>query len=90
MRVFGEQGYEHVLKQFTKKFDARTKKVILVGYDGESTNYRLYHPDTKKVTVSRNVIFQENVSEAASSDDDSNGEEQMFARREEPAEQQQD
>ena len=49
-------------KSLTRKFDARTKKIILVGYDGESTNYRLYHPDTNKVTVSRNVIFRECVN----------------------------
>lgn len=57
VRPFGEECFEHVPKQFTRKFDARAKKVILVGYEGDSSNYRLYHPDTRKVTMSRNVMF---------------------------------
>lgn len=59
VRTFGEEGFEHVPKQFTHKFDAKAKKVLLVSYEGESSNYRLYHPDTRKVMVSRNVIFCE-------------------------------
>ena len=73
-RVFGEEGFEHVPKQFTRKFDDRGKKIILVGYDGESTNYRLYHPDTKKVTVSRNVVFHECVKGETHSNDTSDDE----------------
>lgn len=49
----------HVPKQFTKKFDARSKKVLLVGYEGDLKNYRLYNPETRCVTVSRNVVFHE-------------------------------
>lgn len=59
VRAFGEEGFEHVPKQFTQKFDAKAKKVLLVGYEGNSSNYRLFHPDTRKVTVSKNVIFHE-------------------------------
>ena len=76
VRVFGEESvpFGHVPKQFTQKFDARGKKIILVGYDGESTNYRLYHPDTKKVTVSRNVVFHECVKGETHSNDTSDDE----------------
>lgn len=56
VRAFGEECYEHVPKLFMRKFDPRARKVILVDYDGDLTNYRLYHRDTKKVTVSRNVV----------------------------------
>lgn len=35
---------------------------MVVGYERESSNYRLYDPTTKKVVVSRNVIVHENVS----------------------------
>ena len=31
----------------------------MVGYRGNSSNYRVYDPITKKVTVSRDVIFNE-------------------------------
>lgn len=53
--------FMNISKQFTTKFDARAKKVILVGYQGDSPNYRLYDPKTKKRSVSRNVIFHENL-----------------------------
>lgn len=86
VRAFGEEGYEHVPKHFTRKFDARAKKVILVGYDGESTNYRLYHPETKKVTVSRNVVFRECINEEIYSSDTSDDEEQLIELRENNAE----
>ncbi|KMQ88540.1 copia [Lasius niger] len=62
MKVFGSDAFMYIPKQFTSKLDARAKKVILVGYQGDFSNYRLYDPETKKVSVSRNVIFHENSS----------------------------
>lgn len=59
MRVFGSDAYAYVLKEKTTKFDARAKKLVLVGYDSESSNYRLYDPVTKCVSVSRHVVFNE-------------------------------
>ena len=49
----------HVPKQSRKKFDGKSEKRIMVGYQGNSSNYRAYDPNTKKVTVSRDVIFNE-------------------------------
>ncbi|KAK9679591.1 GAG-pre-integrase domain [Popillia japonica] len=43
------------------KLDVKSRKLILVGYDGESNNYRLFDPVSKKITISRNVIFVEDV-----------------------------
>ena len=59
MRIFGSEAYMHIPKQFTKKLDARAKEVIFVGYQGDSPNYRVYDQATNKVSVSRNVIFNE-------------------------------
>lgn len=59
LRIFGSLVYTHIPKQFTKKMDARAKVKIFVGYQDESSNYRVYDPDTKKVNVSRNVTFHE-------------------------------
>ena len=59
VRIFGSEAFVHIPKQFTTKFDARAKKVILVGYDGESSKYRVYDPNTKRVSVSRDVILNE-------------------------------
>ena len=62
-RVFGSEAFVHVPKQFTRKFDARSKKVLFVGYEGDSANYRVFNSETKAVTVSRNVVFNEKRSE---------------------------
>ena len=61
LRIFGSDAYVHTPKQFTQKFDARASKQIFVGYTEESTNYRVYNPKTKRVSVARNVIFNEKV-----------------------------
>jgi len=59
LRTFGAEAYVFTPDILRKKLDPKSKKMILVGYDGNSTNYRLYDPDTKKITISRNVIFNE-------------------------------
>ena len=60
-RAFGTLAYIHIPKIFTTKFDARSKKTYLVGYEKDSCNYRVYEPSTRKVTVSRNVVFSDKV-----------------------------
>ncbi|KAK9708864.1 hypothetical protein QE152_g26941 [Popillia japonica] len=61
IRVFGSVAYTHVPDQRRSKLDVKSRKLILVGYDGESNNYRLFDPVNKKITISRNVIFVEDV-----------------------------
>lgn len=57
------------LKIARTKFDNKAEKVIFIGYDGYSTNYGLYNPNTRKVTIARDVIFNEgNTSETAIND----------------------
>lgn len=62
IRVFGSTAYVHVPKQFRQKLDDKSKKVILVGYQGESSNYRLYDTEKKTITVSRDVVFDEKLT----------------------------
>ena len=45
-----------------KKLDAKAKKCILVGYLHEHKGYKCYKPQTKKVWVSRDVIFDKSTS----------------------------
>lgn len=59
VKVFGCEAYLHVPDNLRKKLERKSRKFMLVGYDGESTNYRLYDPHTKEIKVSRNVIFNE-------------------------------
>lgn len=61
VRTFGVEAYVFVPEQKRTKLDPKSKKYILVGYDNESNNYRLFEPSTKKVVISRNVLFNENV-----------------------------
>lgn len=77
VQAFGEEGFELVPKQFTRKFDAKAKRVLLVGYEGESANYRLFHPDTRKVTISRNVTFHEGMGTREMSTTDTEYEEEV-------------
>lgn len=58
-KIFGTNGYVHIDKQFRKKMDEKARKYVMVGYQGESTNYRMYDPESDKVIVSRNVVFDE-------------------------------
>lgn len=62
MRIFGSNAYAHINKQFRHKMDKKTKKLVLVGYQADSTNYRLWDPQTNKITISRDVIINENKS----------------------------
>lgn len=59
MKIFGSEAYVHTPKQLVKKLDARSRKMILVGYQGDSDNYRLYDIERKTVSVSRDVVFHE-------------------------------
>lgn len=62
LRKFGAEAYVHVPKQFRSKFESKSKKMILVGYDRDSSNYRVFDPATSKITVTRDVVFNESKS----------------------------
>lgn len=58
-RIFGSVAHVHVPVQKRIKLDDRSHICILLGVSEESKAYRLYDPETKKVIVSRDVIFEE-------------------------------
>jgi len=58
-KVFGCIAYSHIPKENREKLDGKGEKCIFIGYSDESKGYRLYNPDTKKVVISRDVIFDE-------------------------------
>lgn len=66
VKVFGTKAYAYIDKQFRNKMDKKANKLILVGYQSESTNYRLWDPETNKITISRNVVFDENIQSKSS------------------------
>ena len=59
MRQFGCDAYALIPDVLRKKWDSKSKKLILIGYEHESDNYRLFDPKTARVIISRNVIFNE-------------------------------
>lgn len=58
-RIFGSVAHVHIPVQKRIKLDDRSHRCILLGVSEESKAYRLYDPVTKKLVVSRDVIFEE-------------------------------
>ncbi|MCO5556773.1 hypothetical protein L7F22_010325 [Adiantum nelumboides] len=57
--IFGSDCYVHVPNASRTKWDAKSQKCIFLGYSEESKSYRLYNPTTKKIVISRDVVFAE-------------------------------
>lgn len=57
-RVFGSVCYNHVPTENRGKFDSKTVKCIMLGYNS-STSYRLWDIENKKLIVGRHVVFNE-------------------------------
>jgi transposase InsO family protein len=60
VRVFGSEGYVYIPEQLRTKLDRKSRKLILVGYD--YNNYKMFDLGTKKIVISRNVIFNDQKS----------------------------
>lgn len=59
LRIFGSPAYMSVPPQFRKKWDSKSRKLMFVGYEGYSTNYRLWDFNKRRIEVSCNVNFNE-------------------------------
>lgn len=55
-RIFGSPCWKHVPDEKRKKLDDKSTEMIMVGYHPTGA-YKLYDPIEKKVTYSRDVIF---------------------------------
>ena len=58
-KIFGCIAYAYVPSQKRGKLDDNSVKCIFVGYSVETKGYRLYNPLTKKLIISRDVVFDE-------------------------------
>ena len=58
-RVFGCIGHVHVPDNKRKKLDDKSFQCVLLGVSEKSKAYRLYDPVSKKIVVSRDVVFEE-------------------------------
>ena len=59
LKVFGSLCYKHVPTEKRKKLDDRSEAMILVGFHHTGT-YKLFDPKTKRIAISRDVVFYEN------------------------------
>jgi hypothetical protein len=62
LRMFDYIAYMHVLNEKRSKLDPKAKKCIFIGYSLEQKGYRCFNPSTRKLQVSRDVVFDEMVS----------------------------
>jgi hypothetical protein len=59
--VFGCIGHVKATRPHLQKLDDRSYPMVFIGYEIGSKAYRLFDPSTKRVNVSRDVIFDEGV-----------------------------
>lgn len=62
VRVFGCVSYEKVDGPHLRKLDDRSRVLVHLGTEPGSKAYRLLDPTTRKITVSRDVVFDESQS----------------------------
>ena len=58
-RVFGCLAFVHVPDVNRKKLDSRSTKCVLLGVSEESKAYKLYDAVSKRIIISRDVVFEE-------------------------------
>lgn len=61
LRRFDCTAFVHTPKQLRSKWDSISVKMVMVGYDGYCSNYRLFNPQSQKITISRDVTFKEDL-----------------------------
>jgi transposase InsO family protein len=70
LRTFGCVAHVKATTPNPKKLDDRNKRMIFVGYEPGSKAYRAYNPLTRRVHISRDIIFDEAVQWAWTADHD--------------------
>lgn len=59
LKIFGSKVMVHTPKEKRTKWQAKSKQMIFVGFDDNKKGFRCFDDATKKVIVSRDVIFFE-------------------------------
>ncbi|RZB58179.1 putative magnesium transporter NIPA9 isoform C [Glycine soja] len=58
-KKFGCIAFAHVPDQKRKKPDDKAKKYVFIGVSETSKAYKLFNPSTKKIVISKDVVFDE-------------------------------
>jgi len=61
-RVFGCPAFVHVHSPYRGKLDPRAIKSVFIGYAPNKKGYKCYHPQSRKVYISKDVTFHETES----------------------------
>ena len=62
MRVFGCKAHVRTAKAHLTKLEDRSVPMVYFGVEERSKAHRLYNPQTRRIVVSRDVVFKENVA----------------------------
>jgi len=62
LRVFDCIAYVHVPDEKKSKLDPKVKKCVFIGYSLKQKGYKCFNLSTRKLQVSRDVMFNEMVS----------------------------
>lgn len=62
LRIFGTMCYVHVPDAKRRKWDAKGRRGIFVGYSDEMDGYRVWIKSENRVVRSRNVVFEPEIS----------------------------
>lgn len=59
LRTFGCIGYAKTVKPHLRKLEDRSSMLVHLGTEPGTKGYRMYEPNTQKIKVSREVVFDE-------------------------------
>jgi len=59
LRIFGSPCFYTIPKNKRKKLNPRSREAIFMGYSMQSKGYKIWDPESRKMLVSRDVIFRE-------------------------------
>jgi hypothetical protein len=59
-RVFGYAVFAKVPDKLRRKLSEKAFRGVMVGYPPNALGYRIYNPETRRITTSVHVVFQEN------------------------------
>ena len=59
-RIFGCVSYVHSPHWSLDKLSAKTLKCVFVVYSNAQKGYKCYHPLTRRVIISKDIVFDEN------------------------------